>query len=83
MVDTALGRCRGRPGVFVGLARGWLRCRGAEEQGGLRGGELGELEVGDGLGSDLSVDGTHGRRVPAGLGLLLGVVQAREGADVV
>ena len=36
--------------------------------------------VGDGLGSELAVHGTHGRRAPDGLGFLLGVVRAREGA---
>ena len=39
--------------------------------------------VGDGLGSGLAVHGTHGRRAPGGLGLLLGVVRVREGAGVV
>ena len=36
--------------------------------------------VGDGLGSDLAVHGTQGRRAPGGFGFLLGVVRAREGA---
>ena len=31
----------------------------------------------------MAVHGTHGRRVPDGLGLLLGVVRVREGAGVV
>ena len=75
MVDTALGRGSGRPGVSLGLARVWLRCRGAVEHGGWRGGELRVLEVGDGLGSILAVDGMHGRRVSGGNGSLLGEVQ--------
>ena len=36
--------------------------------------------VGDGRGSILAVDGTHGRRVSGGNGSLLGEVQVREGA---
>ena len=37
--------------------------------------------VGDGLGSVLAVDGTHGRRVPGGLVPLLGVVLRERGQE--
>ena len=73
LVQGTVGRVR-RVGARVATVSG---CSGAR---GLCGGELGELEVVDGLGSGLAVDGTHGRRVPGGLGSLLGVVRAREGA---
>ena len=45
-VDTAQGRCNGRTGVSVGLARGRLRCWATERQGGWRGGERHELDGG-------------------------------------
>ena len=45
-VDTAQGRCNGLTGVSVGLARGRLRCRATERQGGWRGGERHELDGG-------------------------------------
>ena len=81
MVGRAQGWCMGWPGVSVGLARRWLRCRGAVEHGGWRGGELRVLEVGDGLESVLAVDGMHGRRVPGGLVSLLGVVRRERGQE--
>ena len=83
MVDTARERSSGRLGSPEG------RCGGGYGAGLWRG-TAGGVEaswaisvVGDGLGSDLAVHGTHGRRAPGGFGSLLGVVRAREGAGEV
>ena len=81
-VDGEQGWCIERLGVSLGLARGRLRCWAMGRHGGWRGGERRELGVGDGLGSIWAAHGLARRRAPGGLGMLLGVVRAQEGAGV-
>ena len=81
-VDGEQGWCIERLGVPLGLARGRLRCWAMGRHGGWRGGERRELGVGDGLGSIWAAHGLARRRAPGGLGMLLGVVRAQEGAGV-
>ena len=94
-VGRAQGRCNGRPGMSVGLARGRLRCWAMEGHGGWRGGMLGELEWGTAvcaLGRRTACTGTgtrcRGRPMPvsrgcgARLGEALGGARTRWAATV-
>ena len=70
-------------GLAVGVVWGRLWCWATGGHGGGVEASWACAVVGDGLGSDLAVRRTHGRRVPGEFGSLLGVVQAREGAGEV